>query len=54
MSKRLRKMRNQRKIVNRITQKNGYGVFNPSPKSNSQKFPFDKHHVVRPTAITQI
>ena len=42
VSKRLRKMRNQRKIVNCITQKNRCGIFNPSPKSNSQKFAFHK------------
>ena len=44
--KSLREVRNQRKIVNCVTQKNGYGVFNPSPKRNSQKFAFHKHRVV--------
>jgi hypothetical protein len=45
VSKRLRKVRNQRKIVDRIAQENGHGIFNPSSKRNSQKFAFHKHRV---------
>src|ERR1700683_1993509 len=40
VSKRLRKMRNQREIVDRVTQKNGYAIFDPSPKTDSEKFAF--------------
>ena len=43
--KRLRKVRNQRKIVDRVTQKNGYCIFDPSPKADSEKFAFHKHRV---------